>query len=143
LFAGVSLFAGPGTRLDTEKREESLLSVLVAFVVGVCYNYIINQSKGNQMSKINWDIVDRTVFAQFRLATTDELIEAYISETFLDSSRDEYLVSLFEMIQGRFNSQNNRTQRAQLAMVFIKEALDTKARIKAGASQLWSDGYAS
>jgi hypothetical protein len=95
------------------------------------------------MSKINWDIVDRTVFAEFRLATTDELIEAYISETFSDSPRENYLESLFEMGQGRFSSQNNRTQRAHLMMVFIKEALDTKARIKAGASQLWSDGYAS
>jgi hypothetical protein len=74
------------------------------------------------MSKINWDIVDRAVFAEFRLATTDELIEAYIAETFLDSPRENYLESLFEMAQGRFSSQNNRTQRAQLTMIFINEA---------------------
>jgi hypothetical protein len=73
-------------------------------------------------SKINWDIVDRAVFGEFRLASTDELIEAYLTETFSESPRDQYLVSLFEMAQGRFSSQNNRTQRAQLLMIFINEA---------------------
>lgn len=67
------------------------------------------------MTKINWDAVDRNIFAEFRLASTEELAQAYLTEAFADAPNDDRLNTLYEMGQGRFSeSLNNRSQRQAL-----------------------------
>lgn len=66
------------------------------------------------MSKINWNLVDRDIFAEYRLASTDEIVQAYVTEARLDEPNDTRLITLYEMGQGRFSSQNNREQRVAL-----------------------------
>jgi hypothetical protein len=67
------------------------------------------------MSKINWDLVDREVFAEFRLATTAEIAQAYLDEAFLDEPNNTRLITLYEMGQGRYNERyNSREARERL-----------------------------
>lgn len=67
------------------------------------------------MSKINWDLVDRDVFAEFRLATTEEIAQAYFAESLANEPNDIRLTSLYEIGQGRFSERlNNRQQREAL-----------------------------
>jgi len=79
------------------------------------------------MTKINWDAVDRNIFAEFRLASTEELAQAYLTETFADAPNDDRLNTLYEMGQGRFSELlNNRSQRQALFNLEVNR-LHTKA----------------
>jgi len=79
------------------------------------------------MTKINWDAVDRNIFAEFRLASTEELAQAYLTETFADAPNDDRLNPLYEMCQGRFSELlNNRSQRQALFNLEVNR-LHTKA----------------
>jgi len=79
------------------------------------------------MTKINWDAVDRNIFAEFRLASTEELAQAFLNEAFEDAPNDNRLNTLYEMGQGRFSeSLNNRSQREALFNLFVNR-LNTKA----------------
>lgn len=74
------------------------------------------------MSKINWEIVDRTVFAEFRLATTEQIAQAYLTEAFLDEPNNARLVSLYEIGQGRYSERlNGRQAREQLFMNVVAQ----------------------
>jgi len=67
------------------------------------------------MSKINWDLVDREVFAEFRFAKADEIAQAYFDESMSNTPNDVRLVSLYEIGQGRFSERlNNRQARERL-----------------------------
>lgn len=59
------------------------------------------------MSEINWNIVDRNVFAEFRLATLEEIAVAYIAEAYKDNEDNARLITLFEMGQGRYSNHYN------------------------------------
>ena len=79
------------------------------------------------MTKINWDAVDRNIFAEFRLASTEEIAQAYLTETFADAPNDDRLNTLYEMGQGRFSELlNNRLQRQALFNLEVNR-LHTKA----------------
>lgn len=78
------------------------------------------------MTKINWDAVDRNTFAEFRLASTEELAQAFLTETFADLPNDDCLNTLYEMGQGRFSERlNNRSQRQALFNLVV-DRLNTK-----------------
>lgn len=59
------------------------------------------------MSEINWNLVDRNVFAEFRFATTEEIALAYIAEAYKDNEDNTRLITLFEMGQGRYSNYYN------------------------------------
>lgn len=72
------------------------------------------------MSEINWEIVDRATFAEFRLATLEEIAQAFVNEAFLDEPNKTRLNTLHELGQGRFNTRyNNRQARERLFMQLV------------------------
>lgn len=74
------------------------------------------------MSKINWKLVDRDVFAEFRFAKADEIAAAYFAESMATTTNDVRLVSLYEIGQGRFSeTYNNRQSRERLFFNLVNE----------------------
>lgn len=69
---------------------------------------------------IHWDIIDKGIFREFRLATADEIAKAFVSETFSDEPDNSRLNSLYEIGQLRFSARlNNRMAREQLFMQIV------------------------
>jgi hypothetical protein len=67
------------------------------------------------MSKINWEIVDRDTFADYKTATAEEIARAYVAENMADKPNQNKIVSLYELGQGRYSEHlNNRDNREAL-----------------------------
>jgi hypothetical protein len=81
------------------------------------------------MSKINWELVDRDTFADYRKATAEDIARAYVAENLKDRPNLSKIISLYEMGQGRFSENlNNRENREAL---FLKYAFEV--------ARLWSE----
>ena len=75
------------------------------------------------MTKTNWQVVDRAVFAEFRFSTAREIAQAYFTESMADTPSDARLISMYEIGQSRFSEHlNNRHAREQLFFNFVKTA---------------------
>lgn len=73
------------------------------------------------MTKINWDNVDRNVFAEFRFTNSELLAAAYVAETYSENPSDARLITIYEMGQGCFSVLNNRQQREELFMNSVRK----------------------
>ncbi len=72
------------------------------------------------MSKINWELVDREIFAEFRFAKVDEIAQAYFDEALAEEPDNNRLITLYEIGQGRFSAHyNSREFRERLFSNFV------------------------
>lgn len=71
------------------------------------------------MSKINYEILDRDVYNQYRNMPAAGLAKAYVTEAF-GQERENHLNTLHEMGQAVFSERlNNRQAREALFMQFV------------------------